>query len=357
VITQESRSCSERLSFFETMTTQEIHTFFNHLAEEKNFSGAVLIADPNEIILHQGYGLANEADGTPVTANTVFDIGSISKQFTATAILNLETQRLLNVSNPISQYLENVPADKAEITLHHLLTHSAGFTEEHAEDDLTPLNREQALQAIFSQTLGFAPGEEYAYSNSGYTLLAAIIEEVSGLGYAQYLQKTYFQPLSLDATGFYNDDWNGKLVANGYFNDEDQGKPSEWPGPYWGVIGNGGVLTTVEDLYHWWQSIQKREVLPPAQTAKLFTRHIEEFARSYYGYGWTLQETPFGNLITHNGGGIGGNADFAFYEEQGLLIIIASNRIVIHTDDKGNPTEVYLPATKSRSQLAYELFG
>jgi hypothetical protein len=110
-------------------------------------------------------------------------------------------------------------------------------------------------------------------------------------------------------------------------------------------------------LFFWWQAIRNQKVLPPAQTEKLFTRHIEEFARSYYGYGWTLQETPFGNLIAHNGGGIGGNADFAYYEEQDLIIIIASNRIVIRTDAEGNPTEVYLPATKARSQLAYELFG
>jgi CubicO group peptidase (beta-lactamase class C family) len=339
------------------MTTQKIHTYFNHLVEEKNFSGAVLVANPNGIILHQGYGLANEAGGTPVTADTVFDIGSISKQFTATAILHLEAQGLLNVENSISQYFEDVPTDKAEITLHHLLTHSAGFTEEHAEDDLTPLDREQALQAIFSQKLGFAPGEEYAYSNSGYSLLAAIIEKISGQRYTNYLQKTLFQPQGLNATGFYDDNWEGKLVANGYFNEDDQGNPSEWPGPYWGVMGNGGVLSTVEDLYRWWQAIQNQAVLSSTQTAKLFTRHIEEFARSYYGYGWTLQETPFGNLITHNGGGIGGNADFAFYEEQGVVIIIASNRIVIRTDEEGNPTEVYLPATKSRSQLAFELFG
>jgi CubicO group peptidase (beta-lactamase class C family) len=339
------------------MTAQTIHTFFNNQVEEKNFSGAALVADQNGVILSQGFGIANETNGTPVTVDTVFDIGSISKQFTATAILHLETQGLLHVGDSISQFLQNVPADKAEITLHHLLTHSAGFTEEHAEDDLAPLNREQALQTIFSQVLGFIPGEEYAYSNSGYTLLAAIIEEVTGKNYTKFLREIFFQPLQLHSTGFYNNDWDKKLVANGYFNGEDQGTPSDWPGPYWGVMGNGGVLSTVKDLYHWWHAVQNYEVLPPSQTEKLFTRHIEEFARSYYGYGWTLQETPFGNLITHNGGGIGGNTDIAYYEEQNLLMIIASNRIVIHTDDEDNPTEVYLPATKSRSQLAYKLFG
>jgi CubicO group peptidase (beta-lactamase class C family) len=339
------------------MTTKTIHTFFNRLFEEKDFSGAVLIADSNGIILHEGYGVANYEDSTPVTADSIFDIGSISKQFTATAILHLEAQGLLNVDDPITQYLHDVPPNKTGITLHQLLTHSAGFIEEHAEDDLAPLNREQALQAIFSQTLGFTPGETYAYSNSGYTLLAAIIEGVSGQPYTNYLHQTFFEPQGLNNTGFYNDPWDGKLVANGYFNEKDQGNPAEWPGPYWGVIGNGGVLSTVEDLYRWWQAIRNHAVLPPAQTAKFFTRHIEEFARSYYGYGWTLQETPFGDLITHNGGGIGGNSDFAYYEKQDLLMIIASNRIVIRTDAGGNPIEVELPATKARSQLAFELFG
>ena len=336
---------------------QEVDSFFNQMVEDSQFSAAVLVADRSGIVLKGGYGQANDSSGTPVTPDTIFDIGSISKQFTATAILQLESQGLLNINTSINQYLLGVPKDKTAITLHHLLTHTAGFDEEHSKDDLTPQNREEALQAILGQSLGFSPGGEYIYSNSGYTLLAAIIEIITGQSFTNYLHQNFLNPNRMESTGFYNDSWIGKSVANGYFNAQDQGKPSEWDGPYWGVIGNGGVMSTVGDLYIWWQALQNNQILPPVQKDKLFTRHIEEFSRSYYGYGWKLQETPFGDLITHNGGGIGGNSDFAFYQDQGIIIIMTSNRIIIHTDDDDNPTKIDLPATKARSKLAYELFG
>lgn len=335
----------------------EINSFFNQMAEDTQFSAAVLVADKNGIVLKGGYGNANDSNGTPVTSETIFDIGSISKQFTATAILQLESQGLLNINTSIDQYITGIPEDKTAITPHHLLTHSAGFVEEHSKDDLAPQNRAEALQAILGQTLGFSPGDEYVYSKSGYTLLAAIIENITKQQFTDYLHQNFFNPNRMNSTGFYNGSWIGKSTANGYYNDQDQGKPSDWDGPYWGVIGNGGVMSTVGDLYIWWQALQNNRILPPVQKDKLFTRHVEEFSRSYYGYGWTLQETPFGDLITHNGGGIGGNSDFAFYKNQEVVIIIASNRINIHTDDNGDPTKIDLPATKARINLAYALFS
>jgi CubicO group peptidase (beta-lactamase class C family) len=339
------------------MQKSSLDAFFNLLVEENDFSGAVLAADEGHILLHQGYGFANDADHIKVTAETVFDIGSLAKQFTATAILQLEAQGLLKVTDAITKYFVDIPTDKAAITIHQLLTHSAGFVEEHSKGDLESLDRKEALQAILNQKPGFTPGSNYAYSNSGYTLLAAIIEKITSQAYTSYLHENIFKPQRMVATGFYNDNWEKHQVANGYFNAEDQGKPCEWPGPFWGILGNGGIMSTVEDLYRWWQALQNHKILPLAQTQNLFTRHIEEFARSYYGYGWTLQDTPFGSLITHNGGGIGGNTDFAAYTDKGLVIIIASNRIVIQIDEAGNPTEVYLPATKARTKLAYALFG
>jgi CubicO group peptidase (beta-lactamase class C family) len=336
---------------------QQVDEFFKRLVGESDFSAAVLVADRRGIVLRAGYGQANDVDGIPVTAGTIFDIGSIAKQFTAAAVLYLESQGLLDIRATIDRYLEKVPDDKKEITLHHLLTHTAGFVNDHSEDDLAPLNKDGALRTIFGLSLGFEPGTEYCYANSGYTLLAAIIEVLTGVEFPHFMRDNFFRPVMMESTGFYNHDLTGKPVANTYFNAEDQGIPSEWPGPYWGVMGNGGVLSTVDDLYSWWQALQNHEVLSPGQTEKLFTRHVEEFPRSYYGYGWTLQETPFGELIMHNGGGIGGNSEFAFYRDHGIIMIITSNRIVIATDRDGNPTDIYLPATKARSKLAYELFG
>lgn len=337
-------------------SSQEIDAWFNHLEKSQVFSGAVLVMQKNDIFLHKGYGLADDEANIPVTAETVFDIGSISKQFTSAAIMHLEMQGLLSVSDSITKYFDNVPVDKRGITIHHLLTHSAGFTKDHFEGDLTPMNKQKALQSIFVQELGFEPGVEYHYSNTGYTLLAMIIENVSGQSYRYYLRKNFFEPLEMNSTGFYGDVHLESLsVAHTYLNGKDQGKPSKWPGPYWGIMGNGGIMSTINDMYTWWQALENHVVLKKIQTEKLFKRHISEDGDSYYGYGWSLADTELGCVITHNGGGIGGNSDFAAYPDSHLIIIILSNRIIYKMLPFGLPYEIHLPATESRQQLALNI--
>lgn len=342
----------------QTNLQKQIDDYFIRLTKENNFSGAVLVAQDNQILLEKGYGLANNANSNIIAPDTVFDVGSISKQFTAAAILQLEQDGLLNVNDPISKYFDDVPSDKANITIHQLLTHSAGFTKDHFEGDLIPMTRDEAQQAIFALKLGYQPGEGYNYSNTGYTLLAILIEKVSGESYTSYLKQTFFEPLEMKHTGFYNDTiWDSFSVANTYFNEKDEGKPSDWAGPYWGVMGNGGVMSTVGDLYIWWKSLQNHSILSLQQSDKLFTRYISEgSADSFYGYGWSIQDSPYGNLITHNGGGIGGNSDLAVYTDKNLTIIICSNRIVWRTFFGSIPYEIQLPATEAREQLAQNIF-
>ncbi len=342
----------------QTNLQKQIDDYFIRLTKENNFSGAVLVAQDDQILLEKGYGSANNADDNFVAPDTVFDVGSISKQFTAAAILQLEQQGLLKVNDRISKYFDDVPSDKANITIHQLLTHSAGFTKDHFEGDLIPMTRDEAQQAIFALQLGYQPGEGYNYSNTGYTLLAILIEKVLGESYTSYLKQTFFEPLGMKHTGFYNDTiWDSFSVANTYFNDKDEGKPSDWAGPYWGVMGNGGVMSTVGDLYLWWKSLQNHSILSLQQTDKLFTRYISEgSADSFYGYGWSIQDSPYGDLITHNGGGIGGNSDLAVYTDKNLIIIICSNRIVWRTFFGSIPYEIRLPATEAREQLAQNIF-
>src|SRR5579884_2777592 len=115
----------------------------------------------------------------------------------------------------------------------------------------------------------------------------------------------------MHSTGLYAEQrWQKRHVAHGYFNGVDQGSPATWPGPYWGLVGNGGVMSTVGDLYRWWQTLQTGSLLSDAAREKLFAKHIEQDSEGeFYGYGWTIADTELGRLITHNGGGIGGNSD------------------------------------------------
>jgi CubicO group peptidase (beta-lactamase class C family) len=322
------------------------------------FSGSVLVAQNGDIVLHEGYGLANDDEGTPVTVDTIFDIGSLSKQFTAAAVLHLQAAGLLSVEDTLETFFNDVPADKAGITLHQLLTHTSGLEENHVESDLEAIERDQALERIFAQDLLFDPGAGYAYSNSGYSVLAAVIESVSGQSYQSYLQQNLFAPVGMQHTGFHDDPatWDGDVLATGYMNGEGMGTPLEREGFYWGVVGNGAILSTTGDLYLWWQAIYEGDLLPADIRSLLFTPHADEGDGSFYGYGWAIADTDYGQRIEHNGGGIGGNSIFTAYTEQNLVIIILSNRIVLR-ETFGIPCRVELPADEIGQQLALNIFS
>jgi CubicO group peptidase (beta-lactamase class C family) len=330
--------------------SEQIDGYMQRVADT-GFSGVVLVAEGDEVTLHSAYGLANDAAATPFTPETVVDVGSLAKQFTATAILQLEQRGLLQVDDPLNAFFSPVPADRAAITIHQLLTHSAGLPD-HVTDDLSPMTRDEAREIIFGDALLFTPGTEYRYCNACYTMLALIVEKVSGQDFTAYMHSQLFATAGLEATGFYQEErWRTRLVANGYFNGVDHGSPAQWPGPYWGVLGNGGVLSTAEDLRRWWQALRTYQVLAPEQTAKLFARQIAQPDEGFfYGYGWAIEPSALGEMITHNGGGIGGNSDLAYFPERDLLLILLGNRIVYRMIGD-LPYDVHLYASDTRRQL------
>lgn len=295
----------------------------------RGFSGAVLIAQNGEIVLESGYGLAVEKREEPFTADTAFLIGSISKSFTAAAILQLEMQGRLHTRDPISKFLANVPPDKEQITLHHLLSHTAGLPLHHAESDFQPLTRDQALALILSAPLRFQPGAEYAYSDAGYVMLATIVELVSGQSFTNYLVDNLFKPADMANTAFYDDPrWKEDPLAYGYHNGQDLGSPAEWPGPYWSLLGAGGIVSTVGDLYRWQQALQQHRILSSGLTDKLWTPQVDINERTSYGYGWQVSQTEYGGqLIWHVGAGRAHNAELRYFPEKETVIIMGSNRI------------------------------
>jgi CubicO group peptidase (beta-lactamase class C family) len=319
-------SASARVQADELET--QIDTYLTALVSQ-GFSGAVLVAKDGTIILEKGYGLANDEEERPFTADTVFVIGSISKQFTAAAILLLAQQGQLQTDDPIGRYLADVPDDKQPITIHQLLSHSSGLPNHHTKSDFEPLNQQQSLARVFAQELLFEPGTAFAYSDSGYVVLAAIIEAVSGQAFPDYLHENLFKPAGMKQTGFFDEPrWSGLPVAHGYLNGRDQGSPATWPGPYWGLLGAGGIMSTVGDLYRWELALQNHAVLSPFSTEKLFTPHTPIDENNAYGYGWQISQTSYGGtLIWHSGAGTSHNAEFRVYVDEDLVLIIGSNRI------------------------------
>ena len=243
-------------------------------AVKEGFSGAVLVVKESKVILHNGYGLADREKNIPVKKDTVFDIGSITKRFTRAAILKLEEQGKLKRSDLLTTFFDDVPVDKAGITIEHVLEHTAGLHEYHdTKGDFEEMDREKAVKTILNQKLRFEPGEREAYSNSGYTLLAVIIELVSEQSYQSFLKEYLFKPAGMNRTGFYRDPlWEEDKVAVGYEGRTigKKNSPYYWPHVTWALAGGGGMVSSVGDLYKWILALDANKVLSEKAKEKMY---------------------------------------------------------------------------------------
>ena len=227
----------------DNLTTQ-LDTYLSRL-ENIGFSGSVMIVQNGEIILNEGYGLANATVNEPNTPDTIYPNGSITKLFTATAILQLHEAGRLDAEAPISDYLDNVPADKASITITQLLSHTGGLETYHdTEGDFQQMSRQEAYDTIMNTPLFAETGTEYNYSNSGYTLLAILIEEISGQSYQDYLRDHIFTPLNMNRSGFRGESFDNMAYSINTF--DGYGTLADWDYS-WVIIGNGGIVTTNAD--------------------------------------------------------------------------------------------------------------
>ncbi len=243
-------------------------------AVDSGFSGAVMVIKGGDVVLHEGYGLADREKNIPVDKDTVFDIGSITKRFTRAAILKLEEMGKLKRSDPLSTFFDGIPEDKAGITVEQVLGHTAGFHEYHdTSGDFEKMDRAKALKTILNQKLRFKPGNREAYSNSGYGLLAIIIELVSEQSYTSFLNEYLFEPAGMERTGFYRDPlWEEDEVAVGY-EGRKIGKinsPYHWPHMTWALVGGGGMVSSVGELYRWIQALQANKVLSAKAKEKMY---------------------------------------------------------------------------------------
>jgi CubicO group peptidase (beta-lactamase class C family) len=309
-----------------------VDAFFQGLAVG-GFSGTVLVARKGELILHKGYGLADRRRKAPCTTETVHDIGSITKQFTAAAILKLEVDGKLSVKDRLADHLEGVPENKAGITLHHLLTHTSGLDHGYGgDDDYAP--RDLAIPLFLSAPLITPPGETYRYSNPGYSLLAAVVEKVSGRPYEAYLRETFFEPAGMLKTGYLIPRWNVLEVSRNYNGEEDNGWTfnRNWgpEGPYWHLFGNGGILTTTGDLYRWEQALMSDRFLSKEARAKLLSPHVPDGSagKSFYGYGWRVGRNDEDRAFSGHGGGssYGVAAAYVRFPDEGILVLVLSNQ-------------------------------
>jgi len=313
-------------------TASRIDNYLQWMTDSAGFTGSVLLAVDGEISIRKGYGSAYDSLGLPVDSRTVFTIGSITKQFTGAAILKLEEMGELSVDDPISKYFTDVPNDKQNITIHQLLTHSAGFPGA-IGDDADPIGTGDFLAEAMNTEILFEPGSAYEYSNVGYSLLGILVEQLSDQSYEAFLREHFFEPAGMTRTGYVLPDWSAETLAQGYRRGRHWGtlldRPWREDGPGWHLRANGGILSTPMDMYRWHQALLDDEVLSEASKEKYYGKHIEEGQGSgtYYGYGWAIFPTPRQtDLITHNGGNGIFFADMYRYLEEDVFLFFATNR-------------------------------
>lgn len=293
--------------------------------------GITVVAAQGDDLTHcAGRGLSDHAEKTPATCDTVYDVMSITKQFTAAAILKLEMSGKLRVGDPIGMHLGRVPKDKKAITVHQLLTHTAGLPQS-LGDDYDPLSRAGLLAEAMKVPLRSRPGEKFHYSNLGYSLLAVIVEKVSGQSYERFLSRQLFRPAGMTRTGYVLPDWERAWVAVEY--DERgraQGRPMDHPwapdGPYWNLRGNGGMLSTARDMFHWHRALTGETVLSTAAKRKLFAPHVRiPELDGAYGYGWVVMGSEDRRFAWHDGGNDWSLATLAEFQRDAILVFWVTN--------------------------------
>ncbi len=315
----------------ETSFLRDTREYLERL-ERLGFAGVVLVARDGEPVLVEGYGLADRERSLRWSPDTVSCIGSLTKQFTAAAILLLEAEGLLSTGDTINRFFDVVPGDKRPITLHHLLTHSSGIVDLEGCGDWDPVGCKEFVRRALEQTLEFPPGRGYSYSNAGYSLLGAVLEKVSGTSYEELVRQRLFLPQGLSETGYLLVTWQEERLAQGYVGGRPWGtvleRPRELDGPYWQLRANGEIHSTAWDMLRWGMALLEERVLPAVDLARSWAPHVrcDRQADGFYGYGWSVWKGPGGlEVVTHSGSVGPFYADMAIAPAARLLVFLQSN--------------------------------
>jgi len=321
----------------EANAANEIDSYLNSLVSENKLSGAVLVAKDGATIASKAAGVANKATGAPISLSTKFNLGSLNKMFTAVAIAQLAQAGRLSFDAPISKYLPDYPnkeiADK--VTIHQLLTHTSGMGMYWNEKFMAQREKMVTVAAhlplFASDPLLFPPGEKFQYSNSGYMVLGAIIEKLSGQDYYSYVQEHVYKPAGMTETGFYEPGKETPNLAIGYSRMSPDGKKMEEArdntdmrevkgGPA------GGGYSTVGDLVKFHTALRSYKLLNEEYTKLVTTGKVDAAGPiGRYGYGFGDKVFEGKHIVGHNGGSPGISANFEMYPELGYTAVILMN--------------------------------
>jgi len=291
-----------------------------------HFSGSVLVAVDGRVILARGYGMANVTFEEPNTPSTKFYIGSLTKTFTAAAIMKLNEEGRLSLDDPLTKYLPDYPADPGDrITIEELLTHTSGLPNytDHPEVIFKrdqPMTPAELIDFFKNRPLEFEPGAGFEYSNSNYVLLGEIIEAASGQSYEAYLHHEILHPLGMFDSGYGRREAGHPQRADGYTLDLDRDYVQAVPIHLSVLYAAGALYSTAEDLLKWDQSLNADRILSPESIEQMLTPHA-----GGYGYGWVI-DTLYGRKYVYHGGYLDGfNCTMDRWLDDRLCVIVLSN--------------------------------
>ncbi len=297
---------------------------------KSNEPGAVaLVAKGGKVIYRKAFGMANLELQVPMKPEHIFEIGSITKQFTAVGILMLEEEGKLSVNDPVTKWIENYPTHGYTITLHHLLTHISGIKSYTGLEKWTKVWRQdmkpmEMIDLFKNEPMDFAPGEKWSYNNSAYFMLGYIIEKASGMPYPDFVEKRIFQPLGLKNT-YYGS--MSRVIANrasGYQKNETfvNAEYLSLTQPY----AAGSIMSTVDDLLAWNTAIHAGKLVKKETLAKAFVDpKLNNGKYTHYGYGWGLNDINGSLTYEHSGGIFGYLSNGIYLPKEDVYVIVLSN--------------------------------
>lgn len=320
-----------------------IDELISMLYNQQQFNGTILIAENGKITFKKSYGIANEETKKPIDENTIFELASVSKQFTAMGIVILKERGKLSYEDKLTKFFPALDEYK-DVTVRNLLTHTSGLPDYinptrlqlldqnkiNKNDDLIDFLVKQKLQ------LSFAPGTKFSYSNTGYVLLASIIEKVSGVTYADFLKRNIFNPLKMKNTFVYNRRLAPRKLNNyayGYGFSEKENKyvlpdnVAKFVVFLDGIVGDGNISSTALDLLKWDQALRAGKLISKQGLQEIYSPAIlNDGTQTKYGFGWFIgDKKDYGNYVYHSGGFPGYVTYIARYLTTNKTLIILQN--------------------------------
>jgi CubicO group peptidase (beta-lactamase class C family) len=310
-----------------TSLTAKFEQYLKPYVDSRSFSGQILISQKGKILFSKAYGLANVEFNVANDVNTEFHIMSVTKSFNAAAILILEQRGQLTTEDPVSKYVPDYPLGN-KITIHHLLSHTSGIPDindlpEYKVAKLQHQTPATLMELYKNKPLEFQPGEKYQYSNSNYSLLAFIIEQISKKTFGDFIKENIFIPVGMEHT-YHHDDMSQVIpkLADGYVPDGHFGLQKTPYLDWTSKTGSGTVISTAEDLNKWNVALLGTSILSETSKKKMFTEYKQA------GYGWYLGKQNDRAYIFMNGLTSGFSAHIGRYPEDEVCVIVLSNYFV-----------------------------